>query len=189
MEADWEVEIGKEAPVIHVLWAGFVDLRCSPERAGELAEAVQLPALAEVLVRLNEAASPVWTSKCDVWQVTEFDPDELDAPSESSIRAIACYIDLLCRDEQWLSPAEATEWCRTVCSRIRAVPLRCARVDLIVREAVVSAERTSLGVTAYLTACGPTDADAARVLGAAMAVLADSVLAAAPPATGASKLQ
>ena len=189
MEADWEVEIGREAPVIDVLWAGFVDLRRSQERAGALAEVVQLPALAKVLVRLNEAASPVWTSKCDVWQVTEFDPDELDPPGESSIRAMACYIDLLCRDEQWLSPAEATEWCSTVCSRIRAVPLRCARVDLIVREAVVSTERTSLGVTAYVTACGPTEADAARVLAAALAVLADSILPTAPPAAGASKLQ
>ena len=82
---------------IEALWPGFVDLRQSPERAWQLPEAAQLPALAEVLAELNEAASPVWTSKCDVWphlEPDEFDPDELDAPPGCAC-AMGCYIDLL----------------------------------------------------------------------------------------------
>ena len=38
MEADWEMEIGGSAPVIDAFWAGFEDLRRSPERAGALPE-------------------------------------------------------------------------------------------------------------------------------------------------------
>jgi len=190
MEADWEVEIGGEAPVIDALWPGFVDLRHSPERVSELQESAQFPALAAVLVRLNADGSRVWTSKCDVWQVNEFDPDELDAPCESALHATACYIELLPEnEEQWPTPVAATEWCGKLCTRLHAVPLRCARVDFIVRQAIASEEGAALGVTAYLTASGPTEAAAARVLAAALAALADSILPVELPARAASKLQ
>ena len=46
MEADWEVEIGGDAPVIDACWEGFVDLRRAPERAGAVAGSAELPALA-----------------------------------------------------------------------------------------------------------------------------------------------
>jgi hypothetical protein len=69
MEADWEFEVEgetaaaeapiPEAPIIDACWPGFVDLRRNPERAWDLPEARQLPALAEALARLNAAASPV----------------------------------------------------------------------------------------------------------------------------------
>jgi hypothetical protein len=189
MEADWEVEVGGGSPVIEVQWDGFVDLHGSPERAIELEEAVQFPALAEILVGLNSTASPVWTSKCDVWQVTEFDPDELDAPPARAHYGMACYIDLLARDKRWPTPAAATEWCKELCGRIGTVPVRCARVDLIVREAVDSEEAAVVGVTAYMTACGAESREAAAALGSSLAALADSVLGAGPPAAGASKLQ
>ena len=67
MEADWEIEIGGGAPIIEAHWSGLVDLRVNPERARLLPEAQQLPALCHALVRLNAPASPVWTSKCDVF--------------------------------------------------------------------------------------------------------------------------
>ena len=38
MEADWEIEIGGDAPVIEAHWFGFVDLRIEPSRANELPE-------------------------------------------------------------------------------------------------------------------------------------------------------
>src|SRR4051812_38986462 len=53
MEADWEFEIGGDAPVIEANWKGFVDLCAHPERVSELTECGELPALAEALVRLN----------------------------------------------------------------------------------------------------------------------------------------
>ena len=100
MEADWEIEVGGKAPVIEARWPGFVDLRLHPERASQFPEAAELPALAVALAMLNALASPVWTSKCDVWPVVdsaEFDPDELDAPPGCGAHAMGCYVDLLPR--------------------------------------------------------------------------------------------
>ena len=105
MEADWEVEMGGDAPVIEACWDGLVDLRRWPERAPLLPEAQQLPALADALMQLNSASSPVWTAKCDVWRPPNFDIDELDAQPEQGGCGMACYVDLLPRrDMQWPGP-------------------------------------------------------------------------------------
>jgi hypothetical protein len=176
MEADWEVELGGEAPVIEALWPGFVDLRLYPERAWQLPEAAQLPGFAEALVELNAVASPVWTSKCDLWpavEPSEFDPDELDAPTGCAAHAVGCYIDLLPKsDRQWKLPATAATGCKRVCSLLRAVPLCCCRADLVVRRAFIAPDQMHLGITAYLTACGPSSAEAAQTLQAALAAFA-----------------
>jgi hypothetical protein len=178
MEADWEFEVGGDAPVIEAQWAGFSDLRISPERAWQLPETAQLPALAEILAKLNEASSPVWTSKCDVWphlEPDEFAPDELDAPSGCA-SAMGCYIDLLPRNDlQWAVPDKAAEDCKRVCSLLRAIPLRCCRVDLIIRRAYITPELMGLGITAYLTACGESDAEAVVALQAALEAFAGAV--------------
>jgi len=184
MEADWEFEVGGDAtvpaaPVIDALWAGFVDLRQSPERAWQLPEAAQLPALAEVLAKLNAVTSPVWTSKCDLWphlEPDEFAPDELDAPPGCAACAMGCYIDLLPRnDQQWIVPAMAAAACKHVCSLLRAVPLRCCRVDLIIRRAFITPELMGLGITAYLTSCGKSEGKATVTLQAALAAFAGAL--------------
>jgi hypothetical protein len=176
MEADWEVEIGGDAPVIQVRWSGFIDLRLSPERAPQLPEAAQLPALADTLIRLNASSSPVWTSKCDVWHPDTFDPDELDAPPGERNCFVACYIDLLPRDHQpWPGHLDAVAACKTLCARLRAVALRRCRVDLIVRRACIAPGPLDLGVTAYFTACGLTPAAAATALASALAAFVDSL--------------
>lgn len=188
MEADWEFELGPDAaglaaPVIEARWAGFVDLQHEPERAGNLLEAGQLPGLAQTLVKLNAAASPVWTSKCDVWprlEKGEFDPDELDAQPGHFAHAMGCYIDLLPRDgRKWLQPEMAAAECKQVCAHLRAIPLRCCRADLVIRRAIVTPDPSDqeipgLGVTAYLTSCGDSEAEAQRMLQAALAALTDA---------------
>jgi hypothetical protein len=187
MEADWEFEVGGEAaaeapipdaPIIVACWPGFVDLRRNPERAWELPEARQLPALAEALARLNAAASPVWTSKCDFWphlERGEFDHDEMNAPPGCFSHAMGCYIDLLSTsDRRWALPAMAEAVCRHVCSLLRAVPLGCCRTDLVIRRALIEPERMNLGITAYLTSCGASSTEAARTLQAALASFADA---------------
>jgi hypothetical protein len=137
MEADWEFEVGGDAPAIEARWEGFVDLRLAPERAWELQETAQFPALAAALAKLNAPRSPVWTSKCDLWPRLEsdaFDPDEMDAPSGGFAHAMGCYIDLLPRsDGQWRFPALAEATCKQVCAVMGAVPLRSCRLDLMIR--------------------------------------------------------
>jgi hypothetical protein len=186
MEADWEFEAGGGAPVIDACWPGLVDLRRAPERAWNLPETAHCPALAEALAKLNAAASPVWTSKCDFWPhlgASEFDPDELDAPPGSSAHSIGCYIDLLPRSgQQWLPPERAADWCKRLCGLLRALPLRCCRADLVIRRAVITPdpadpEQIELGITAYLTSCGASPAQAARTLADALASFADALFA------------
>jgi hypothetical protein len=181
MEADWEFEVGGDAPVIDALWPGFVDLRQSPERARQLPEASELPALAAALVRLNATDSPVWTSKCDVWLRLEseaYDPDELDAPPGCATHGMGCYIDLLPKGaRQWLLPAHAAEECKLMCGRLRAVALRCSRVDMVIRRAFIHPESAGLGITAYLTACGESEAAAAVAFQLALEAFAGALCA------------
>lgn len=169
MEADWEVEIGLHAPVIEGCWEGLVDLQRQPDMAAQLAEGREFPALAEALVRLNSASSPVRTVKCDLWRPAEFDPDELDAAPEEGNCAMACYIDLLPRDHcQWTSPDEAVTACAAIRAHLAAVPLQSCRVDLVVRQAYLGLGDLKPGVTAYLTACGSTAEGARTTLAAAL---------------------
>jgi hypothetical protein len=143
-----------------------------------LPEAADLPALPDALLKLNAAVSPVWTSKCDVWPVVDsahFDAGELDAPPESATHAMGCYIDILPRSgQQWSTPDVAAA-CKHICGILHAIPLRCCRVDLIIRRACTTPDVNNLGITAYFTACGASHADAAHALGDTLAVFADAL--------------
>jgi hypothetical protein len=186
MEADWEFEVGGNAPavggyapVIDAFWSGFVDLRLDPELAWMLAEAGEFPALAATLEKLNTRSSPVWTSKCDYWpelQPGEFDSDELDAPPGSSAHGAGCYIDLLPKENrEWSSPHLAEAVCKRFCGALGLVPMRCCRVDLVIRRSIIAPEMIGLGISAYLTACGPTAGDAKRTLESALAIFGDAL--------------
>jgi hypothetical protein len=186
MEADWAFEIGGDAPVIEALWAGFIDLRAEPEKAFALPECSELPGLANALLKLNSAHSPVWTSKTDVFIPDQVDPDELDAPHDQAFYFLACYIDVLMRSGQvWNFPFEADQSCRQLCDRLRALDLRCCRVDIVVRRALV-AETNDLGTTIYITACGREVSEAKRRLSECLTALSDELLD-TRPAQDASK--
>jgi hypothetical protein len=186
LEADWEFEVGGDAPVIDACWPGFVDLRWTPEHAGDLSnrvrglqETTQLPALVATLERLNSQRSPVWTSKCDFWPALEpgeFDSDELDAPSGWCTHAMGCYIDVLPKsDQQWQFPGMVAAACKHVCAVLHAVPLRNCRVDLIIRRAMITPDLIDRGITAYITACGPTASEAKDALEDALHAIAHAI--------------
>jgi hypothetical protein len=177
VEADWEIELGGGAPVIDVSWQGFVDLRRSPEKASELAEVLMLPALAPVLVRLNSPHSFAYSVKCDVWPITEIDPLEFDAPQELAAHGMAVYLDLVpCDPTLWTNPDKAIPWCRTVSACLKSMPLRCCRIDLVIRRAMRTPEpEDGIGITVYLAACGPAVEAAATHLESVLAVFADSI--------------
>ena len=176
MEADWEFEVGGDSPVIEAYWPGFVNLRDDPMRVREIAETAMLPELATALLHLNKAGSPVWTCKSDVFVPEHVDPDELSASSEEAEFVIACYIDLLMRSDQgWPVPLKAEQDCRKLCGRMGEIPLRCCRVDLVIRRARIG-EVDDLGATVYLTACGRTSADARQRLAECIGVFAGLIV-------------
>jgi hypothetical protein len=180
MEADWEFEIGGNAPVIEAHWTGFVDLRADPRRAGDLTEARDLPGLADALTRLNAMNSLVWTCKTDVFVPSQIDPDELDAADAEGSHALACYVDLLIRTDQgWNLPSDAELACRDLCTRLRKIPLQRCRVDLVVRRAHIEPGLNALGMTAYLTACGQTESDAKSRLAECLSLFSEEIVWAA----------
>jgi hypothetical protein len=183
MEADWELDLGGDAPVIDACWEDFIDLRVTPERVILFPETRQLPGLADALVQLNAASSSVWTSKCDVWIPDEFDRDELDAYPGEGNSALACYIDLLPRTAHPWSVDEAIGACKAICTRLRSFPQRGCRADLIVRCAWVTRDTRDLGVTVYLTACGSTPNKAQTALRTALDCFAKCVLPTPRPST------
>jgi hypothetical protein len=187
MQADWEVEIGGDAPVIEAGWPGFVDLRKEPLRAHKLPESAALPGIAEVLIRLNAAASPVRTSKCDLWPIESlpgigFDGFDLDAGVDDTASALGCYIDLLPRsDQQWPSPARIEQTAKDACARLQAATLTCCRIDLVARQAHIAPGLNDFGITAYITACGRDIGAAQASLAAALRALADAMMPVAEP--------
>ena len=181
MVADWEFEIGEGAPVIEAWWPGLVDLRRSPANIVNLPEAAEFPTLGDVLIRLNAACSPVWTSKCGVWTsaaAEQFDADEFDAPAGGTAHTHGCYIDLLPRGEgHWQSADAIASVCKTWNAGLLGLPLRSCRADLIIRRAFTPPERMHLGVTAYLTGSGSTSEEARDILVVALPRFADVLCA------------
>jgi hypothetical protein len=178
MEADWEFEIAPDAPVIDAAWPGLIDLRRAPHRISDIPEAAHSPAIAAALLRLNSPESPVWTSKCDLWQPESLDPDEFDSPPGESTAALACYIDLLPANQHlWSTLDLIAAFCLDLCTHLRAQPVRQCRLDLVARTAFVAPGESTLGITAYLAACAATPPAASQNLSATLAAFSDSVLA------------
>jgi hypothetical protein len=184
MEADWEFEVGGGAPVIEALWPGFVDLRGSPERVTEIAEAGVFPPLAALLVALNAPRSPLRTAKCDLWE------PQADPPAGGETRAgLACYVDLLpVQGSVFASPRQAEAFCRAWVARLDAVELPGCRADLVIRQAFAG-EAEGFGVTAYLSAEGTERSEANDSLAAAMASFCRAIPAIPAPEPPDSKLQ
>jgi hypothetical protein len=167
MEADWSVELAASDPVISVPWAAcgdagprFFDLRARSSLIDEIEEARERPALRSALLQLNGVDSQLWTAKCDAWSSSPeqgddpFDPYEMDAePGETAFGA-GSYIDLLARDFATRgSFATQERWLRAVTERLRAIPARTARAELVVRRAQVDGV-TGFGVTWFVEGCG-----------------------------------
>jgi hypothetical protein len=182
MEADWSVELGATDPVITVPWAAcgedepkcrFVDLRLYPHLVAEIEEARGRTALRSALVLLNGVTSQLWTAKCDVWNRgpeggdDPFDPYEMDAePGETAFGA-GSYIDLLPRDLEMSQCFDGQEqWLRTVTEKLRGIPASAARVELVLRRAVVDGV-PGYGMTWFVEGCGATAQRAEQAWGGA----------------------
>lgn len=168
MEAEWWVEMGEELPRIVVPWTeetlAYIDLRLEPAAATTLAETKHLPALGRALQELNAPGSHVFTSKCDVWEVDpeDMDPLEMSAAAADTKAGFACYIDLVRRGKAARSPfAEQETWLRHTRAAMLGLPAQCARAELVLRQAVLSADDPEpidgFGVTLYVTGCGSNE--------------------------------
>lgn len=161
MEADWDVEIGLDAPSIDVPCEGFVELRNGPATSVlAIPEAANHPALRNALVQLNSTDSPVFTSKCDIWSLEheEIDSDEFGARPEDARCGFASYIDVLLLDPDKFGAFEFHELLvRRIAQELQAGVLANCRVDLVVRSARVRSD-SGCGLTIYVAGCGAEEA-------------------------------
>ena len=163
MEADWDVEIGPDAPAIVVPWDGFIDLRSDSSSAVEtIAEASSVVPLRDALIRLNSRESRTFTSKCDVWWLTSevIDHDEFGTDSESAAFGFASYIDvLLLEANQFASFRFHERLVKQLAGKLRTVDLANCRVDLVVRASTVDS-CSGYGITVYTAGCGQSPGEA-----------------------------
>lgn len=170
MESDWSVEVGTDLPAIVVPWEGFVDLRREPLLVSSLKEVVDVPVLAQSLITLNQESSPVFTSKCDLWQLSadEIDPLEFDAEREKAERGIACYIDIIVRNEAFFSSFQAHEaWVRSTIEEMRRTSVPQTHAECVVRPSTVN-ERDGYAVTLYVASCSVTESAAQSIFRTAL---------------------
>ena len=181
MNVDWEVEIGGGAPVIEAHWPGFIDLRAYPERISEVAEVKLLPPLGDVLLALNSAESPVWTSKCDVW-----------VPQPGTL---GCYFDCLpWKEHVYADWKDAEAFCREIMKRILTNELPSHSVEhhghkrailcnesdeesviLVVRQAITE-ENEGFAFTVYFSASDSSSHSAGSLIGDGMAAFRNAIL-------------
>ena len=189
MEADWAVALGSGDPVITVPWEGcgdcrFVPLRAAPQRIDEIPEAQGNPPLRAALLRLNSPGSLLWTAKCDAWTTSPdkgdaaLDPYEMDAQPGTTAFGAGSYIDLLHHETTlFTSFLRLQPWMHAVIDRLRAVPAGSARMELVMRPAVVD-DVAGFGFSCFVEGCGPSAEAAgqhwAEALDLGLAVLLDT---------------
>jgi hypothetical protein len=168
MLSDWTAECGLDDPVLVVPWSDpdnlsrhFIDLRKNPYDLDWLEEAVQYPPLLHALRALNAPRSPVFTAKCDVWEIEadELDPLrlELDLIPEDAPSGIASYIDLLWRERSVFVSQHQHEQIIHRIERL-AAPLEhhYAMLECILRPALVdlSGPQEGFAISLYIKALG-----------------------------------
>ena len=181
MLAEWSVECSADDPVLVVPWkdpngaAAFVDLRANPYDFDAIPEAEQYPPLMQALRALNAPRSPVFTAKCDAWQL---DPAELehlhinlDALSDNLPCGFASYIDILWRERSIYTSFPQSEQILRRLTRL-AAPLNfpTAMLETTLRPALVDLEAAQEGyaVSLYVKALGHDSQSARKEWAAAL---------------------
>ena len=160
MQSDWSIECGADDPVVVLPWQSedgsirYIDLRLAPEAIEQISEARQFPTLAGALQRWNEAGSPIYTAKCDVWSYPAelFDADDLPGYAFAQ----GSYVDLISSNpETFRSFAACESQLRIWTASARAIPLQECRCEWTLRSALtfpsLAVEKDCAGQTGFAT--------------------------------------
>lgn len=188
MLAEWSVECAAEDPVLVVPWkdpggkCAFVDLRANPYDFDFIPEAEQHPPLMQALRALNAARSPVFTAKCDAW---EMEADELetlwlllDLSAGDSAAGFASYIDLVHRERSiFTSFPQQEQMLRRLTRLASTLHHPYAALECVLRPAILDLDGPAQGYACslYLKSVGHDQAAAewewARALEAVVALI------------------
>ena len=192
IQAAWSIELLPESPVLVVPWhddsgnVAYVDLRQCPEQITAIPEAMQHPALALLLQRLNADASPWATAKCDRWQMDEEDMDaasfdlELARDDGNAAAGIGSYVDFYSRDTALFCSLQQHRELLVLLTEVLQSPeeLRQSAAvlcELTLRRCIVSGQE-GFAITAFVYAVGQDLPVAEANWAAALQTLADVLL-------------
>lgn len=147
MLSEWSAACATDDPIIDVPWSSpdgdlrWVDLRTDPQALDEVTEADEYPALLAALRSLNVSRSPVYSSKCDVWEMEE---EELSAlrmemllEDDVAAAGVSCYIDLVFRERSLFASRHRSEQALHRMDRmLRELPHSLAAAECVLRHAV-----------------------------------------------------
>jgi hypothetical protein len=181
MLAEWEVECGAEDPVLVIPWkdpdgsCAFVDLRANPYDFDHIPEAEQYPQLMQALRALNATRSPVFTAKCDVWQIDAEDRasllENLDIDCADVSVGIASYIDIVARERSRFTSFHQQEQLLRRLTRLAcALDHTAAVMECVLRPALVDfgAPQQGYAISLYVKAVGIDIASAMQEWGRAL---------------------
>jgi hypothetical protein len=177
MLVEWSVEAAAEDPVLVVPWSDpsdpsgnrrFIDLRENPYDLDHLPEAELYPPLMHALRALNAARSPVFTAKCDAWQLSaeetadelgqlRLDLDIFDGAVSDAANGFASYIDILWRERSIFASFHQHEQLLHRLTRHAAtLDHPYAMLDCIVRPALVdlTGPQEGFALSLYVKALG-----------------------------------
>jgi hypothetical protein len=187
MLTDWSALCSPEDPVLVVPWTdparsvSFVDLRGNPYDFDSIPEAVHHPPLLQALRALNATRSPVFTVKCDVWQLSAEELDalrlELDVDTEGASTGFGSYIDLIFRNKTiFTSAAQQQQWIARLLRQAAVLHHPDAALESVLRPALLDLATPQEGyaISIYVKAVGSNQESANEAWAAA---LIDTVMA------------
>jgi hypothetical protein len=205
MQADFSVELGRDAPALEIPWRSddphirYFDLKIHPELVLQIPEAVAYPELATFLSRINAPLFSLATAKCDAWSSSEVAPEE----EIFGDRKFVSYIDLVFVDQEDRCSFEKHEaFARELCRLLSHAPEIAATVELVIRHCYYHQEQfrmqqsaengvpperkpgtegsidsvTGFYITAYVTGLGDHDHDPVRRWAIALDLLQNALV-------------
>lgn len=192
MQAEYDVELGREDPVLEMPWSSedgavrYHDVKCHPELVLQIAEAEVFPELGAFLRRVNASGFPLQTAKCDIWYSREISAEE-------EIFGAACklvsYVDLVfTADDARSSFEEHESLAQGLCQLLQRAPEIAATVALVIRRCYYhgrgndSDESTSgFCLTAYVSGFDDNQNEARQRWAIALTLLQNALVQVASP--------
>jgi hypothetical protein len=170
MLSDWSAECSSDDPVLVVPWSDpsdpsgnrrFIDLRENPYDLDHLPEVEQHPPLMHALRALNASRSPVFTAKCDAWQLDAEQLNDLranlDVLADDAPAGFSSYIDIVWRERSLFASYHQMEQMMHRLAR-HSSPLDHphAMLDCVIRPALVdlTGPQEGFAVSLYIKALG-----------------------------------
>lgn len=164
------VDIGQETdpgdPVLELPWAdpdnpanAYIDVKHRPEAVMELAECRRFPALGTFLIRVNSAAMPFRTAKCDAWATNEIDLEERIA--HGLPHKVGSYVDLIIDRADLNAHAEPYQKLGALLAQILKDSTAHAQIEIFVRRCLFTLEdRSGYYATVFIHGYGANPQEA-----------------------------